>query len=163
MATYDALGQVTFDLAEALTCENPGATPCPDDCRPGGFCCGGVCICIDNCTANHPGDSCQTGICATTEAGTQCVAVGSPCSSSDDPTPIIVGSVLGGAVACACLCCLLAIAAVIVALLYRKSAKDVQAWEDAFKKGQGVQDSALYQERDTAMTSALYKGADGDD
>lgn len=157
-ATYDALGEVTFNLAEALTCSNPGATPCPNDCRPGGFCCGGVCVCIENCTVSHPGDSCQTGICASTQAGTQCVAVGSPCSGDEDNTGIIVGSVLGGLVACACLICLLALVATIAALLYVKSARDIQAWEDAFAGKQGVQASAIYEEKNTGMTSALYEG-----
>ena len=159
VANYDALGQVTFDLAEALTCNNPGATPCPDDCRPGGFCCGGVCVCIQNCTVNHPGDSCQTGVCATTSAGTQCIAVGKKCKNKDDPTGIIVGGVLAGLLACICLCGLLVLVALLIGLMARKSMKDVEAWEDAFQQGATVKDSALYEEKFTAVDSALYEGS----
>ena len=158
---YDSLGQVTFSLAQALTCPNPGATPCPDDCRPGGFCCGGVCICTEDCSVSHPGDSCQTGVCATTASGTQCVAVGSTCSGSDDPTGIIVGSVLGALAACACLVGLLALVAVIVALLYAKSRHDIQAWEQDFSKQQGTQLNAIYQEKHQQTTSPLYDGGSG--
>lgn len=155
---YDSLGQVTFDLAQALTCPNPGATPCPDDCRPGGFCCGGTCVCLEDCTVSHPGDACQTGICATTASGTQCVAIGSPCSSSDDPTGIIVGSVLGALLACLCLLGFLIAIAVLIALLYGKSRRDIQAWEHAFRNEQGTQLNAIYEEKHLELSSPLYEG-----
>lgn len=158
--SYDSLGEVTFSLAKALTCPNPGATPCPNDCRPGGFCCGGTCICLEDCTTSHPGDSCQIGVCATTSSGTQCVAVGSTCSSEDDPTGIIVGSVIGALVACCCLLGLLALASVLVLLFYRKSTKDIQAWEEAFAKDQQTHSSPLFVEKNTSVTSALYDGGD---
>jgi hypothetical protein len=158
--SFDSLGTVTYDLAEQLLCPNPGATPCPDDCRPGGFCCAGTCICIENCLVNYPGDSCQSGACATTASGTQCVAIGSRCSSSNDPTGIIVGSVLGALAACICLLGLLALAAVLVALFYRKSVKDVKAWEDAFANDNNVSSSPLFVEKNESVTSALYDGGD---
>lgn len=158
VGSYDSLGQVTFTLAQALTCPNPGATPCPDDCRPGGFCCGGVCICLEDCSVNYPGDRCQSGVCATTASGTQCVAVGSTCSTSNNPTGIIVGSVLGALLACVCLLGLIAIVILIIALLVHKSRKDVQLWEKKFENMTKVQDSALYEDKGGSVTSALYDG-----
>jgi hypothetical protein len=158
VGTFDSLGTVTFSIAQALTCPNPGATPCPDDCRPGGFCCGGTCVCLDDCSVNYPGDSCQTGICATTSSGTQCVAIGSSCSSSNTPTGVIVGGVLGGLAACICLLGLLALAAVLVALMYRKSVKDIELWEEAFAKENKISESPLFVEKNTSITSALYDG-----
>jgi len=85
--------------------------------------------------------------------------MGSGCSGNDDNTGIIVGSVLGGLAACACLICLLALVALIAGLLYVKSARDIDAWEDAFSKGQGVQQSAIYEDKGLDMTSALYEEA----
>ena len=70
VASYAEL-QTTIDRILAnLLCENPGRFFCPNDCLPGGFCCGSACTCIEDCAAL--GNDCQIGYCEVTPARTSC-------------------------------------------------------------------------------------------
>lgn len=153
---FDALGDVTFDLSKQLLCPSASQAPCEDSCRPGGLCCGGQCICIDDCAATV-GDECQTGECVTSSLGTFCTAIGDPCSSSDDQTPAIVGGVFGALFA---ICCLLAalVGAVLLSVLFiHKAHRDVEAFESAFANDKDVVSSPLFEEKHMDTTNPIYE------
>lgn len=155
LSGFDALGDVAFDLSRQLLCPSASQSPCENSCRPGGFCCGGQCVCAQDCST--VGDECQTGECATTSLGTFCIALGSPCSSSDDQTPAIVGGVIGGFLALGCLLLTLLSIILLSVFFVHKARHDVQAFESAFTQGNDVVSSPLFEEKFASQSSPLYE------
>jgi len=152
---FDALGDVTFDLSEQLLCSSASQAPCEDSCRPGGFCCGGECICIEDCSA--VGDECQTGECVTSSLGTFCIALGKPCSSGDDQTPAIVGGVLGGLFAVCCLFTALIAIILLSILLTYKVRRDVQVYENAFAHAKNTDSNPLFVSKHLQTDNPMYE------
>jgi len=77
------LNQILTALATSIICQVPGSLTCPNDCRPGGFCCAGGCLCSTDCSLGST--TCQASTCLANLNGAQCV-LGTPDNSScQDP------------------------------------------------------------------------------
>eukprot|EP01090_Pellita_catalonica_P003520 TRINITY_DN13188_c0_g1_i1.p1 TRINITY_DN13188_c0_g1~~TRINITY_DN13188_c0_g1_i1.p1 ORF type:complete len:742 (+),score=89.72 TRINITY_DN13188_c0_g1_i1:36-2261(+) len=72
--SFDEINNLLSRLRDIFACDTPGSTPCPNDCRPGGFCCGGACECTLPCeTSPLFNTECQSGRCKVDNTGAQCV------------------------------------------------------------------------------------------
>jgi len=81
--SWFSLGSILTALAKALLCDVPGAETCPNDCRPGGFCCAGACLCSIDCSLQS--SECQAGTCRADKNGASCVLGAPDNSSCQDP------------------------------------------------------------------------------
>jgi hypothetical protein len=67
---FQDLNSIINSLAAAILCDVPGSESCPNDCRPGGFCCGGSCQCTIDCSTQNT--ECQLSICRADRTGASC-------------------------------------------------------------------------------------------
>jgi len=70
-------------IARAILCDVAPSETCPNDCRPGGFCCAGACLCSIDCSLQST--ECQAGTCFANAAGANCVLGAPDNSSCQDP------------------------------------------------------------------------------
>lgn len=83
VSSFFALNSIISALARAILCDIQGSETCPKDCRPGGFCCAGACLCSVDCSLQS--SECQQSLCRADNNGARC-SLGPPNNSScEDP------------------------------------------------------------------------------